>query len=226
MKYRVPLAMETYHVLNRGVDGRKLFLDQQDYVRFVHDLFEFNDTAPAQEYGRWHVGNGVSHIRNRLVNIHAWCLMKNHYHLILSELTEGGISVFMRKLNGGYARGFNERHKRKGILFQGISKKILIDRHEQFLYILHYTHLNPLDYLPCATGWRERDKGCIKDVRGALKYLENYRWSSHIDYCGIKNFPSLITKELFGNSAPEYRKSTRDFLLDRSESILDLSTFE
>lgn len=63
--------------------------------------------------------------------------MANHYHLLLSELVEGGITLFLRKLNIGYAKYFNERHGRQGTLFQSRTKKILIERHAHFLYILH-----------------------------------------------------------------------------------------
>ena len=160
--------MELYHVINKGVDGRKIFIDTQDYARFVHDLYEFNDTAPALEFHRAssrteNVGRGTSYIRKRLVDIHGWELMKNHFHLLLSERIENGITLFLRKMSG-YARYFNERHKRRGNLFQGNTKKILIARQEHFLYILHYIHLNSLDYLPGAKKWRERDKGTISDI--------------------------------------------------------------
>jgi len=209
--------VELYHVLNRGVDGRNIFLDRNDYVRFVHDLYEFNDTAPAQEYSRrddtfLDVGNAVSHIQERIVDIHAWCLMKNHYHLLLSERVTGGIALFTRKLNGGYARGFNSTHKRIGVLFQGVSKKVRIERHAHFLYILHYIHLNPLDYLRDAKQWRERDKGGIHNVREVLRYLDDYRWSSFLDYCGKKNFPSILETRLFGAALGEYRETIGDYL--------------
>ena len=160
--------MDLYHVLNRGIDERKLFLDSQDYARFVHNLYEFNDAAPAQAYCRrssMNVGHRKSYIRKRLVEIHGWCLMKNHYHLLISELVEGGLAKFVTKINIGYAKYYNERYKRRGYLFQGRTKKILIENEAQFLYILHYVHLNPLDYFTGATKWRERDKGTIKNYK-------------------------------------------------------------
>lgn len=196
--------MELYHVLNRGIDGRDIFLDTQDYARFVHDLYEFNDVAPASEFHRAtsraaNVGRTTSYIRERLVDIHGWELMKNHYHLLLSERIEGGMTLFLRKMSG-YARYFNERHERSGHLFQGRTKRILIEDQKHFLYILHYLHLNSLDYLPGAEKWRERDKGTIENISEALEYLKNYRWSSYLDYCDIPNFPSILTKTLFKDS--------------------------
>ena len=197
--------MELIHALNRGVDGREIFLDSQDYARFVQSLFEFNDQTPVAHLKRRMSSNGDTldlqdkTYRRRMVDVHGWCLMKNHYHLLLSERVENGLTSFLRKLNIGYAKYFNEKYKRVGALFQGRTKKIHIKQQSHFLYILHYIHLNPLDYFNNHTGWRHRDKGTIQDTRGALEYLEKYRWSSYLDYCRIHNFPSVLTMSLFNN---------------------------
>jgi len=223
--------MELYHIINRGVDGRDIFLDPQDYARFVHDLYEFNDTSPALEFhhakSRFkNVGRRTSYIRHKLVDIHGWELMKNHFHLLLSERVEGSMTLFLRKLSG-YARYFNEHHERKGTLFQGRTKKILVARQEHFLYILHYIHLNSLDYFPGAENWRERDKGTIHDIPKILDYLQNYRWSSYPDYCGIRNFPSILTKTLFERSFDsDYLSSLKDYLVDRVPEDIDQKLLE
>ncbi len=214
--------MELWHALNRGVEGRNLFLDTQDYARFVHNLYEFNDSAPANNLWRLFDSSGTRDFvnpsfrkaRKLLVNIHGWVLMKNHYHLLLSERIAGGISLFLRKLNIGYANYFNERYERKGTLFQGRTKKILIEREPHFLYILHYLHLNPLDYLHGAQDWRVRSKSGIKSVREALDYLDSYRWSSYLDYTGKKNFSSILTASFFKNALGNYRESLNGYLKD------------
>lgn len=213
--------MELFHALNRGVDGRVLFTDDNDRVRFVHDLFEFNDNASAPHArGPGRIGGFVNpHIRERLVDIHGWCLMHNHYHLLLSERVEGGMSLFLRKLNIGYANYFNERHHRTGTLFQGRTKKILVGDHAHFLYILHYIHLNPLDYLRGAEKWRVRSKSSIPSARTALDYLEKYRWSSYLDYINKKNFPSLITTSLFKEALGDYPTSLRDYLKSTEDNL-------
>lgn len=224
--------VELYHVINKGVDGRNIFLDTQDYARFVHDLYEFNDTAPALEFHHAmsrasNAGRTTSYIRERLVDIHGWELMKNHYHLLLSEHIENGITLFLRKLSG-YARYFNERHERRGNLFQGNTKKILIARQEHFLYILHYLHLNSLDYLPGAKKWRERDKGALSDIPKVLEYLRDYRWGSYLDYCGTRNFPSILTKSLFSKALDsDYSSALKEYLNDRNaDEELDLKSLE
>ena len=127
--------------------------------------------------------------------------MKNHYHLILSARIENGISKFMQKVMIGYVKYFNEKYKRSGTLFQGKTKKVPIENEAHFYHILHYVHLNPLDYLNGATEWRERK---VEDVDVALAHLKKYRWSSYLDYCGVKNFPSVISRDLFGGVFNDY----------------------
>ena len=218
-----------YHVLNRGVEGRRLFLDSSDYVRFVHNLYEFNDKRPAVQSTRRSsvdVGFTKSNIRKRVVDIHGWCLMQNHYHLLLSEREEGGLTLFLRKLNVGYANYFNERYRRDGTLFQGRTKKVPIRQDRHFLYILHYLHLNPLDYLENAKEWRERSKGGIKNVREAFEYLNDYRWSSYLDYTGTKNFPSLITTSLFKPDIGNYSEQIKSYLEEVASDHLSFAALE
>ncbi len=140
--------------------------------------------------------------------------MKNHYHLLLSERTPGGIGLFLRKLNVGYANYFNERYERKGALFQGRTKKIVIDHEAHFLYILHYIHLNPLDYLPGAEEWRIRSKSSLPSIDEALAYLDSYRWSSYPDYAGKKNFPSILTMSFFKGALGDPHAATQEYLRD------------
>ena len=124
--------MELFHVLNRGVDKRTIFLDHQDHMRFVHGLEVFNDKSPTENLlyflsksknidlrGRY----DTPEKRDPLVQIHGWCLMRNHYHLLLSEIIDRGITKFLMKLNVGYAKYFNQKYKRVGTLFQGRTKR-------------------------------------------------------------------------------------------------------
>lgn len=219
-----------YHVLNRGVDKRTLFLDEHDCVRFIHDLYVFNDRAPADaNNGHWFSSRDSNmdivspyineRKRERLVEVHGCCLVGNHYHLLVSELAENGLSLFLRKLNVGYAKYFNERYKRSGTLFQGRTKKVLIKNEAQFLYILHYIHLNALDLLPGAQKWRERDKDGIRNRREALEHLEKFRWSSYLDYIGKKNFPSVFTTRFFNEAYGNYKQAIADYLRDAEEDF-------
>ncbi len=232
--------MDLYHALNRGVDKRIIFLDTQDYARFVHDMFEFNSTEKALNTYRIPMCDIVSHtfhkslssknnrIGERLVKIHGWCLMPNHYHLLLSECVEGGISLFLRKLNVGYAKYFNERYDRSGTLFQGRTKKILIDSDAHFLHILNYIHFNPLDMQEGTSDWRSKK---IDDVDAAIAYLKSYRWNSYLDYAGIKNFPSILTTSLFqgvfnNNYTGQAEKYLHDISLETDIQSIKHLTFE
>lgn len=123
---------------------------------------------------------------------------------------------FLMKLNVGYAKYFNERYKRSGTLFQGRTKKVRIATDAHFLHILNYIHLNPLDLMRGAQGWRERK---VSDSSGALKYLKAYRWSSYLEYCGQTNFPDLLYTKFFSKVFPNYAKTLRNYLksLDMGE---------
>ena len=208
--------MELYHVLNRGVEKRNLFEDDGDRVRFVHNLYAFNDRAPANNTRR-RMNDIVSRSlgRESLVELHGWCLMDNHYHLLLSEVIEGGLSMFIRRLNIGYAKFFNEKHHRSGVLFQGRTKKIRIASEPHLHYILHYIHLNPLDFLDGAHGWRG---GTVDDPQAVLRHLETYRWSSFLDYCGERNFPSLLTQAVFAEIHGNYRQTLASYVRSMAQT--------
>ena len=140
--------------------------------------------------------------------------MPNHYHLLLSPRVENGISLFMKKLNGGYAKYFNEKYDRSGALWQGRYKQVAIETDRHFLYIPYYIHFNPLDLF--APEWR---KQCLAKPKKAQEFLQTYRLSSHLDYLGEKNFPSVTDRkfflEFFGGTAG-YKKSVSKMLKDFS----------
>lgn len=182
--------MDFYHLINRGVDKRRVYEEDGDYIRFIHDMYVFNDTQSAPNYAV--KARAGEHKRNLLVRIHAFSLMPNHYHILASPVQEGGLSLFMRKLNMGYAKYFNEKYERSGVLWQGTFRKIQIMRDAHFKYIPYYIHLNPLDLTH--PQWRS---GSLRNYTNALTSLGEYRWSSYLDYIGVRNFPSLLyTSEL------------------------------
>lgn len=219
--------MEIFHVVNRGVDKKKVFLDERDYFRFIHDMFEFNDldSSNTTHYlfnRRYNDVGRRSNIefnkvrakkpkpRELLVNILAFCLMPNHYHLLLMPKVKDGVPLFMKKLNGGYAKYFNAKHERRGALFEGKYKRIVVRNEAHFIHLPYYIHLNPLDLI--MPEWRERE---LKSHKRAIGFLENYRWSSHLDYLGKKNIPSVTQREFlldFFDGHGGYRRSLEDWL--------------
>lgn len=180
-------------------------MDDHDRWRFVHDLWQFNTTDNVTNLSRTlqHQNSSMKKTKmsevgplsddSKLVCIHAWCLMHNHYHLLLSACIDNGISEFLKKLNVGYTLYFNERHSRSGVLFQGKTKKKRIDSEAYFLHIFNYIHLNPLDYLEGAREWRSG----IITAKEARQFLASYRWSSYYDYYEGKNIPSVLDASLF-----------------------------
>ncbi len=224
--------MDFFHVLNRGVDKRTTFLDERDYLRFIHDIYEFNDTRNVLPYYQLRRATEPSadvrrpqtyheRSRERLVQVHFFCLMPNHYHLLLSPVVENGISLFMKKLNGGYSKYFNEKYDRSGALWQGKYKKVLIERDAHFLYIPYYIHFNPLDLK--VPEWR---KQCIAHPKKALDFLNTYRWSSHLDYLGEKNFPLVTDRKFFleffggeGGYKKSVSKTLKEFSVDEVAGV-------
>ncbi|MBN2197630.1 transposase [Candidatus Wolfebacteria bacterium] len=225
------IAGKIYHILNRGTDKRKIFLDEKDYLRFIHDLFEFNDENQAFNIGHFfnkeYIDVRRQYIENRkkrklLVEILAFCLMPNHYHLLLKPKKDSGVSEFIKKINGGYAKYFNNRYQRTGTLFQGKYKSILIKQDAHLIHLPYYIHLNPLDLK--FPEWRNRE---LKNYKAAMKFLENYRWSSFPDYIGKKNFPSITQREFlkdFFEGTKNYKKEMEKFLKELDiDEIKDLT---
>jgi REP element-mobilizing transposase RayT len=135
---------EFYHVFNRGVDKRTIFTDRYDVDRFFKSLIEFNAVDPIgslYESSRNQCSGSTAIEGERLVNIIAYCLNPNHYHLILEQLVDGGLSEFMKRL-GGYTWYFNNKYERSGSLFQGRFKARHIDSNEYLLHVSAYVNLN------------------------------------------------------------------------------------
>ncbi|MBI2674256.1 MAG: transposase [Candidatus Yanofskybacteria bacterium] len=211
-------TQDFYHTLNRGVDKRDIFLDKQDYLRFIHDLYELNNEDRVEStFGAFKndpvLANTTSRKQRKLlVDILAFCLMPNHYHLLLSPRVKNGIPLFMQKVNMGYSKYFNQKYKREGTLFQGRYKQILITDNTHFLHLPFYIHFNPLDLK--YPEWRENK---IASPEKALEFLESYKWSSHLEYLGVKNYGSVLNKkmlnEVFDGSAG-YKKLVETYLKD------------
>ena len=191
---------DMFHILNRGVEKREIFYNESDYLRFAHGLYDFNDTNYASPYpqrcksrGIGHaMSNGIMRTRKELVDLFCWALLPNHSHNLVQEKIDRGASVFSKKIFGGYTKYINEKHERSGVLFQGRSKIIRIERDPHFLYLPFYIMGNPIELIE--PNWKEVG---IKDLGKVVSFLEDYRWSSFPDIIGKDNFPLLINKNLF-----------------------------
>ena len=215
---------QIYHIYNRGVEKRDIFLDDKDYLRFIHDLFEFNDRDPAFNVA-YYFNSKSKEVKSQylekerkprklLVEILLFTLMPNHFHLLLKQKQENGIVKFMQKLGTGYTNYFNKKYDRVGGLFQGRFKAVLINEEAHLIHIPFYFHTNPIDLI--------YGSSTSIDWRGQIEFLENYRWSSFLDYIGKKNFPSVTSRKFlleFWGGEKEYRKETEKWLHEKDENI-------
>ncbi len=150
---KVPFVeKEYYHIYNRGVDKRDIFMDALDLNRFMQSMIEFNVVKPIgsiyensqRKRKNQPRGSKASTIEKEtpLVNFIAYGINRNHFHLILEQVAEKGIEKFMHRLGTGHSNYFNARHKRSGSLFQGKFKAKLIDSNEYLLHLSAYINLN------------------------------------------------------------------------------------
>jgi putative transposase len=139
---------EYYHVYNRGVEKRSIFQDEDDFARFLQSLIEFNTLEPIGSLyensfqKKLQLGRSASKLSDRLVDIVCYCLNSNHYHCILRQLVDGGISTFMHRVGGGFTKHFNIKYKRTGVLFEGKFKAVHIESNTQLLHTSAYVNLN------------------------------------------------------------------------------------
>ena len=139
----VPLLVgETYHIFNRGTDKRVVFKNKSDYLRFYQSLDLFNTSEPIINFNSAKVFKKKNPDANKLVQIKAYCLLPNHFHILMEPEIEGGISEFMKRLTGGYTSYFNIHQKRSGVLFQGVFKRVHVASQSQYNYLLAYINEN------------------------------------------------------------------------------------
>jgi putative transposase len=219
-----------YHIYNRGVDKRVIFSSQNDFQRFYESLYLFNN----RNY-RHPGGNSIENSlqlagsevladeRDRFVQVIAFCLKPNHYHLLLKQLHPGGISDFLHRLAMGYTKYFNLKHERTGRLFESSYKLKPADWQEHLDLLPRYIHLNVLDGTPLE--WRLRDRTI--DWNQALEILNRYPWSSHSVYMyGMQLLPVVdetAVRELFPDGDAYWKYITNSPSLGDGESAI-LST--
>jgi putative transposase len=131
---------EIYHVFNRGVDKRTVFLDTDDYLRFYQSLYLFNTVEPVINFMTARSQDTTQ--RDSLVEIHAYSLLPNHFHMLVKSCADGSLSEFMKRVIGGYTSHFNEKYERTGSLFQGTFKRVHVDSDEQYQYLFSYVNEN------------------------------------------------------------------------------------
>lgn len=195
---------ESYHIYNRGVDKRQIFFDTKDHERFIKLLFIANNTEPIRFEEVKNKKLKDIKRKKQLVSIGAWCIMPNHFHLLLKEKEDGGITIFMKKLLTGYSMYFNTKHQRRGALFEGRFKAQHLDNDNYLKHQYSYIHLNPIGIID--KDWKNKK---INNLNEAKKYIENYKYSSYFDYAkeSERDEVLILSKEAF----PKYFETKSDF---------------
>lgn len=177
---------------------RIIFNDAADYRRFIELLYLCNTQKPinVRNVRKEHDNIFEFERGEALVSIGAYCLMPNHFHILATPLTEGGLATFMGKLCTSYSMYFNKRYNRKGSLFEGSYKSKHADTDEYLKYLFAYIHLNPVKLIQ--SDWKERGIG---DKNAAYKYVSSFQYSSLPDHLGSGR---LSGKILNLESFPEY----------------------
>lgn len=202
---------EYYHVFNRGVEKRKIFLDDQDYNIFLYYLFVYF-ASPEDVFRKYPAlplrlqGKNLS----KEIEIIAYCLMPNHFHFLIKQNSKDGVSKLLRQLANAYTKYFNSKYKRIGPLMQGRFKAARIKDENSLIHLSRYIHLNPI-------------------VANITESLKNYKWSSFPEYLGFNlginckrektllSFPSVKEYEKFVLDQVSYvkeLKGIREILID------------
>jgi putative transposase len=184
-----------YHVFNRGVEKRNIFMSTVDYKIFLYYLFIY--LTPLDR-----VLKSYPNLPFRLqgknlakeVEVLSYCFMPNHFHFLLKQITKDGITKFMKQITNGYTEYFNKKYKRDGGLMQGRYKAIQIETDNALIHISRYIHLNPVVADMCSSA-------------------EVYEWSSAKEF--IKNTSGICKKDLIlsqFNSPLKYEQFLQDHI--------------
>ena len=199
---------EYYHVYNRGIEKRITFSDIIDYKRFVLLLKILNTTENivVRDLFKNKTYNEIisKKIDDPIVAIGAYCLMPNHFHILITPLVKNGVEKYMQKLQTAYTMYFNNKNERSGSLFQGTFKSQHLDTDEYLRYIYSYIHLNPAKLKD--KNWKEHGP---KNFNSLKEYVLNFKYSSIGEYIG-KNF--IITDPIyFPNYIKNYKNKEKFF---------------
>ena len=160
-----------YHVYNRGVNKNDIFLDHKDYYNFLWLVREYllpdhpNPKRPRR----------IRHGVGKEVRILCYCLMPNHFHFLIKQISLDGVTKLLRRICTDYVTYFNHRHNRSGTLFQGTYKAASVESDEYLMQVSSYIHRNPLDI---------------------GRKIDEYEYSSFQNYLGKRNNSLLDTDEI------------------------------
>ncbi|MBI4080454.1 MAG: transposase [Candidatus Levybacteria bacterium] len=196
---------EVYHVYNRGVEKRPTFTNRREFARATETMSYYQYTKPPIRFSHFarlnaqQQSNIIDALRNQSKHIEllAYCLMPNHFHFLVRQIRDEGVSKFVANVTNSYTKYFNTKHERVGPLFQGVFKSAHIDSDELLLHVSRYIHLNP-----------------VSSFMVKIEDLNTYEWSSYIEYANHED-KRCETREIlsFFSNDQDYVK----FVFDQAE---------
>lgn len=204
MPYRseVIAPFEHYHIFNREVRKEDIFLEEKDYLRMLFLILHLQSPIPFRNIGRFideykKTGRFLKQheideiLEDREVELCAFSLMPNHFHLLVHELRENGISSYLQRTQLAYAKSFNKKYEKSGHLFQGPFKAVHIESNRQLAHVSAYIHLNARE-LP---RWKNKE--------------DQYPWSSYQDIVHKNRWGELLKHDIYSgqfHNGKDYKK--------------------
>lgn len=194
-----------YHIFNRGIERRIFFTNRWEYQRAIELINYYRYENHNVRYSKYlnmpieqrkEIMKNMEKINKRIVDIIAYCLMPNHFHFLIKQIADNGISTFIANFTNSYTKYFNTKHERNGTLLQGPFKAVFVETDEQLMHLSRYIHLNPLF------------QNIVKE-----KDLERYLWSSFNEYLNSNSLYSICQKEIVLNNFFNIKKY-REFVYD------------
>lgn len=189
---------EYYHIFNRGVAKMQIFNNSYDYSHFVKTIAYYSIEGPKPRLSVFTPTTTILDINKKITDIICYCLMPNHFHILLRQKKDGGITEFVSKLSNSYTKYINIKNNRVGHLFQGNFKAVHVETNEQLLHLSRYIHLNPL-------------------VSYLVKDLDSYKWSSFPEYINLTDAKKTICDKKIVMDQFKSHEEYRQFVLDQAD---------
>ena len=173
-----------------------IYNNATDYKRFIKTMIYYQLEGPKPRFSYFIPTKSIVKTNRKIVDIICYCLMPNHFHFLLQQKRNGGITEFISKLSNSYTKYFNTKGRRVGPLLQGEFKAVHVETDEQLIHLSRYIHLNPL-------------------VNYVVKELEQYSWSSYFEYIGLSN-SIICSREVVFNQFQSI-DTYRQFVLDQED---------
>lgn len=199
-----------FHIFDRGVNKQKIFFSEEDYRRFLQVATHYLTSKRQFSHSKKPISDTVSEMAeiakiDPKVEVLGYCLMPNHFHLLVKQLVDRGITWYLQHVINSYSHYIHTKHKRTGPLFEGPFKNVLIETDEQLIHVSRYIHLNPI-------------------VSGLTKDLDDYLWTSYSSYISDEKDPMCKTKTILGYF--KNKKEYRQFVLDQIDYGKELESIK